>query len=221
MSVETAAVPFSVELKERTWTGHSESEHAGFMHDLMKGEGTLEDYIGLVAQHWYMYDALESVEQRFLDDPIASRVITPKLTRLASVEADLRTLIGEDWRDKIAPLPSTINYCERIREIGAQGWGGGFVAHHYTRYLGDLSGGQAIGRLMQRYFGLGPEAVSFYHFAEIPSPVDFKNEYRTELDSIEWSPEEQTRVVDEVMVAYRFNTLVFEDLGRAKAGELA
>ena len=44
--------PFSAALRERSTSAHSSSEGAGFMSDLMRGEGTREDYIALVVQHW-------------------------------------------------------------------------------------------------------------------------------------------------------------------------
>jgi heme oxygenase len=37
---------------------------------------------------------------------------------------------------------------QRIHETAARP--GGFVAHHYTRYLGDLPGGQVIRTVLQR-----------------------------------------------------------------------
>ncbi len=52
-------VPFSQALRERTWTGHGDSEGASFMRDLMEGRGTRDDYIALVAQHYFIYEALE------------------------------------------------------------------------------------------------------------------------------------------------------------------
>ncbi|MGB3414007.1 MAG: biliverdin-producing heme oxygenase, partial [Microbacteriaceae bacterium] len=151
-----AEVPFSVALRERTWQSHGESEHAGFMHDLMKGTGTREDYIALVVQHYYIYEAIEAQADALADDPIAKNFITSKLTRMPSLEADLEFLLGSSWREEISPLPSTLSYVARINEIGTT-WAGGFIAHHYTRYLGDLSGGQAISRMMSRYFGFDKE----------------------------------------------------------------
>ena len=52
------------------------------MSDLMKGEGTREDYIALVVQHWFIYDALERAAERMRHDPVASVFISDKLTRL-------------------------------------------------------------------------------------------------------------------------------------------
>jgi heme oxygenase len=209
-------LPFSQALRERTWASHGDSEGAGFMTDLMQGKGSKDDYIALVAQHYFIYEALEAAEAGFAGDPVASAFITPRLTRLPAIEADLEFLIGADWREQIVPLPTTRRYVERINTVAAT-WNGGFVAHHYTRYLGDLSGGQHIRRLMQRHFGFDTNGVGFYFFDEIASPKDFKDTYREQLDAVAWSAEERERVIDEVLIAYRFNTELFEDLSAAKA----
>jgi heme oxygenase len=211
------SVPFSQALRERTWSSHSDSEGAGFMSDLMKGVGTRDDYIALVVQHFYIYEALEGSEQSFAADAVVAPFATPRLTRLPAIEADLVHLLGDDWRERIEPLPSATAYADRIREIAAEGWAGGFIAHHYTRYLGDLSGGQHIARVMKKRFGLDEGGVDFYVFDEIPDPSEFKQNYRDELDRVAWSDEERERVILEVLEAYRFNTELFNDLARAKA----
>lgn len=209
-------IPFSQALRERTWSSHGDSEGAGFMSDLMQGKGTKDDYIAMVVQHYFIYEALEGAEAAFAGDLVASAFITPRLTRLPAIEADLDFLIGEGWREQITPLPTTLRYVERINTVAAT-WNGGFIAHHYTRYLGDLSGGQHIRRLMQRHFGFDTNGVGFYFFDEIASPKDFKDTYREQLDAVDWSTEERERVIDEVLIAYRFNTELFEDLSAAKA----
>ncbi|UYK39978.1 heme oxygenase (biliverdin-producing) [Microbacterium terricola] len=209
-------IPFSTALRERSSTAHSSSEGAGFMSDLMKGEGTRDDYIALVAQHWFIYDALEAVTDRMRHDPIASVFISEKLTRVPALEADLAFLLGDDWREQITPLPTTQRYVDRINRVGAT-WAGGFVAHHYTRYLGDLSGGQFIGRLMARRFGFETNGIGFYIFNDIADPKAFKDVYREQLDAAPWDAAEQERVIDEVLVAYQFNTDLFIDLAAAKA----
>ena len=186
----------------------------------MKGEGTREDYIALVAQHWFMYEALEGAAERMRLDPVASVFISDKLTRLPALEADLEFLLGPEWREKIAPLPTTARYVERINQVGAT-WAGGFVAHHYTRYLGDLSGGQFIGRIMARQFGFDTNGIGFYLFADIADPKAFKDVYREQLDAAPWDDAEKERVIDEVLLAYQLNTDVFRDLAAAKAEHVA
>ena len=212
-----SVIPFSQALRERTRGGHSASEGANFMDDLMKGNGSRDDYIALVAQHFFIYEALEAAAATMKDDAVAAAFISPQLTRLPALEADLAFLIGSDWRESIAPLPTTERYVARINEIAAEGWSGGFVAHHYTRYLGDLSGGQIIRTLMQRQFGFETNGVGFYLFDQIAKPKEFKDTYREQLDAVAWSAEERERVIDEVLLAYTFNTDLFSDLARAKA----
>lgn len=212
-----SVIPFSQALRERTWSSHGDSEGASFMKDLMSGEGTREDYIALVVQHYFIYEALEAAASTFASDPVASAFISPQLTRMPALEQDLAFLLGPDWRTEITALPTTLRYVDRINEIAAEGWAGGFIAHHYTRYMGDLSGGQAIGRLMQRHFGFDTNGVGFYLFDQIASPKQFKDTYREQLDSVAWSDEERERVIDEVVTAYRFNTELFVDLSAAKA----
>lgn len=212
-----SVIPFSQALRERTWSNHGDSEGADFMKDLMTGKGTREDYIALVAQHYFIYAALEAAADRFADDATAAPFISPQLTRLPAIEEDLRFLIGDDWLEQIHPLPTTQRYVDRINEISREGWAGGFIAHHYTRYLGDLSGGQAIRRLMQRQFGFETNGVGFYFFDQIASPKEFKETYRDQLDSVAWDAAERERVIDEVVRAYQFNTDLFVDLSEAKA----
>jgi heme oxygenase len=216
----TTPIPFSTALRERSSGAHSGSESAGFMADLLKGEGTREDYVALVAQHWFIYEALEGAAERMRRDPVASVFISDKLTRLPALEADLAFLIGDDWTQRITPLPTTERYVARIRQVGAT-WAGGFVAHHYTRYLGDLSGGLFIGKLMARRFGFETNGIGFYIFGDIADPKAFKDVYREQLDAAPWDEAEKQRVIDEVLLAYRFNTELFDDLARAKADAAA
>jgi len=170
----------------------------------------------LLAQHYFIYEALEEAALRMAADPVATLFISPKLTRLPAIESDLEFLLGDEWRTSIVPLPSTVRYTARIREVG-RSWPGGFIAHHYTRYLGDLSGGQIIRTLLQRQYGFETNGVGFYLFADIAKPKLFKDTYRSQLDAVEWTEEERDRVIDEVGLAFRFNTDLFDDLASAKA----
>jgi len=211
----SVVIPFSQALRERTQAVHTETESAAFMTELLSGKRSREDYIALVGQQYYIYEALEAVADAMQDDPVARPFISRKLTRLPAIEADLSFLIGEGWREEVHPLPSTSRYAQRIREV--EGWAGGFVAHHYTRYLGDLSGGLIIRNLLTRQFGFETNGIGFYIFAEIAEPKRFKDVYRTQLDEAPWDDAERDRVVEEVTRAYRFNADLFADLAEATA----
>lgn len=94
-------------------------------------------------------------------------------------------------------------------------WPGGYVAHHYTRYLGDLSGGQIIRDKAERTWGFERkgDGVRFYVFAEISNPAAFKRTYRELLDAIAADDLEKQRIIDECKRAFDFNGAVFGQLG--------
>ena len=95
-------------------------------------------------------------------------------------------------------------------------WPGGFVAHHYTRYLGDLSGGQFLARAIERQLGLDPRTgTAFYDFSAVGDLTAFKDAYRLRLDAAPWSAEEKTRIVNETALAYDLNTEVLVELGES------
>lgn len=209
----TNVIPLSAAIRAQSQEAHSTSEGATFMSSLLRGERTRDDYISLVAQHYFIYEALEGATERMRHDPVAACFISDRLTRLPALEADLSFLLGTNWRDRIGMLPATARYVERIKQVGAS-WVGGYVAHHYTRYLGDLSGGLHIGRVLRRQFGFDTNGIGFYIFGDIADPTEFKNVYREQLDAAPWDDAEKDRVIAEVLTAYRFNTEVFEDLAR-------
>nr|WP_029608173.1 biliverdin-producing heme oxygenase [Leucobacter chromiiresistens] len=205
-------------IRESSWSDHSDSEGATFMEDIMRGKGSLQDYVDLVAQHYFMYEALEAAADRVAGDRRFAGFHTPALVRLPALEADLAHLIGADWRDRIVAVPATLEYAARMREVAAEGWVAGVVAHHYTRYLGDLSGGQYIAKRVAKQHGLPGAGIAFYDFAELGDLAEFKNRYRAALDVLgaQLDADERARMLDEVRTAYAFNTAVFRDLGQAK-----
>lgn len=204
---------FSQALRGATWGDHQQAEHAPFVSALMRGELDLDAYADLVDQHWHLYRVLEDAAATMALDPVAGAFVHPELTRRPALEQDLAALRGPNWPDRSDPAPTTLEYCARL-ESTCFTWPGGFVAHHYTRYLGDLSGGQFIGRRVAEQFGFGPDGgASFYRFERIDDATAFRAAYRDRLDTIPWGPAEQQRVIDEVLVAYDLNTRLFADLG--------
>ena len=205
-------IPFSRLVRERSSKSHRDSEGASFMSDLLAGRAARGDYVALVSQHWAIYEALEGVGPAMRTVPLVAPFLSPALTRLPALEADLAFLIGDDWRDRLELVPATVEYATRIREVAAE-WPAGYIAHHYTRYLGDLSGGLHIGETLARQFGFGTNGVGFYVFDQIADPSAFEHQYRRQLDAAPWPAGEQERVVDEVLRAYDYNTRIFQQLG--------
>lgn len=219
--VPDGPAPFSERLKAATWGHHEAAENHGFTDDLLAGTLPQADYTALVAQHYFAYAALEEVGQGLAGDPVAGPFIIPELFRMPALRRDLALLLGPDWHTLIEPSRATRGYTARIRATAQ--WPAGYVAHHYTRYIGDLSGGQFIRKVAQRAYGFGDgDGASFYVFDGIRSLPKFKQRYRALLDALPADRAEQERIVAETRAAYQFNIEVLADLGSARtAGSAA
>lgn len=209
---ETHGDAFSVALRRASAQDHSAAESTGYMTDLMAGRLPLSAYAALTARLHPVYVALEEAAEAMRDHPVAGRFVFAELTRRPSLEADLVTLLGRDWHERAGESPAARAYASRIREV-AFTWAGGFVAHHYVRYLGDLSGGQIIGRSVERAYDLKDgEGTSFYRFPDLKAKP-FKDAYRALLDEAPFDDGDKRRIVAEVRLAYELNTAIFHELG--------
>ncbi|MGX1808841.1 biliverdin-producing heme oxygenase [Nocardia sp. NPDC055321] len=208
------STPFSTLIRTATEQQHAEAEHSTFMRDLLTGQLGVEAFYRYTSQLWFVYEALEKDTAALASDPAAGPFIRPELARLAALETDLAHLGGPNWRDELTALPATAAYAARVREC-AQTWPAGYVVHHYTRYLGDLSGGQVIRGTAEKLWNLPKkgDGVRFYVFDEIANPAAFKREYRANLDALPLAAGEVERVLDEARLAFSLNTDVFRELG--------
>ncbi|MCW5952944.1 MAG: biliverdin-producing heme oxygenase [Propionibacteriaceae bacterium] len=196
----------STQMREGSQAEHTAAETSSFMAALLAGEVNEAGYTAYLARLRPVYQALESTD--WAGHPVAGALIDPALERLAALDEDLSF-----WAPDGLPAihsPAAGAYAARIESAGAPG----YVAHHYTRYLGDLSGGQAIGRILDRSFGLDGQGLAFYRFDAIPKPKPYKDAYRARLDALPLSPAERAEVVTEVRVAFKLNQALFEELGR-------
>ncbi|MFD9690649.1 heme oxygenase (biliverdin-producing) [Kitasatospora sp. NPDC059088] len=208
-------VPFSTVLRTASSEEHEAAEHSSFMSRLLGGQLGIDAYAELTGQLWFVYRALEERAEQLAEHPLAGPFIDPALLRTAAIERDLAHLRGPDWHTGLAPLPATAAYVARIEELAAE-WPAGYLAHHYTRYLGDLSGGQIIRGLAEKAWGFERkgDGVRFYVFEDVTNPAAFKRDYRSKLDAAGAAMDEveRRRVVEECKRAFVLNGAVFHDL---------
>ncbi|MER6562596.1 biliverdin-producing heme oxygenase [Streptomyces sp. NPDC001027] len=205
---------FSTLIRTASHEQHMEAETSTFMGDLLGGRLGVDAYARYTEQLWFVYEALEAGAQRLASDPAAGPFVRPELFRLAALERDLAHLRGAGWRAGLSALPATEAYAARVREC-AERWPAGYIAHHYTRYLGDLSGGQIIRDRAERTWGFARkgDGVRFYVFEEMANPAAFKRGYRELLDGVRADDLEKQRIVSECKRAFALNTAVFRELG--------
>ena len=208
---ELDARPFSRVLRESTRTVHEKANHSAYMDALLGGRLRLDAYARLAAQYYFVYRTIEEVGDAMAADGVGGRFVFDELRRLPSLRRDLAFLVGDDWEATIEPLPATTAYTDRIR-AAADGWSGGYVAHHYTRYLGDIAGGQVIRRKLEETYGVHGPGTLFYHFDRIDSAPAFRDRYRALLDDAPWDRGERERIVAETLVAFECNVAVFAEL---------
>jgi heme oxygenase (biliverdin-producing, ferredoxin) len=202
----------ATKLREGTKKSHTMAENVGFVKCFLKGVVEKTSYRKLVANLYFVYSAIEEEMERHRDHEILSRVYFPELNRKASLEQDLQYYFGNNWREQISPSPAAQAYIARIREV-SETQPELLIAQSYTRYLGDLSGGQILKGIAQRGMNLSNgEGTAFYEFADIPDEKAFKTQYRQALDELPITDEQANQIVDEANAAFGMNMKMFNEL---------
>ncbi|MEU9781589.1 biliverdin-producing heme oxygenase [Streptomyces phaeochromogenes] len=212
--MNSSSTPFSTLIRTASHEQHGQAHDSSFMSELLGGRLGVDAYTRYTEQLWFVYRALEEGGRELAGDPVAGPFLRPELVRVAALERDLAHLRGPDWREGVTALPATEEYTARITEC-ARTWPGGYVAHHYTRYLGDLSGGQVLRSKAEQTWGFARkgDGVRFYVFEDIGNPAAFKRGYRELLDGVLADDLEKQRIIAECKRAFALNIAVFVALG--------
>jgi len=200
----------SARMREGSMAEHRAAEASVFVTRLLEGGVDAAGYTAYLLRLQRVYAALERTARAHLHHPGVVAVHDPDLERSAALEADL-----EHWAPggpREVDSPAVAAYERRIEASTGVAGGAGFAAHHYTRYLGDLSGGQAIGRTLDRTFDLGGRGTDFYRFDAVPRPKPYKDAYRLRLDGLDLDEAQQEAVVAEVQAAFALNQALFVEL---------
>ena len=207
MSVNLATM-----LREGTKKSHTMAENVGFVKCFLKGVVEKKSYRKLVADLYLVYAAMEEEMEQLKEHPVLSQIYFPELNRRESLEEDLRYYFGANWKNEVEPSESGKAYVARIKEI-AQTQPELLVAHSYTRYLGDLSGGQILKNISQRAMNLSEgEGTAFYEFNDISDEKAFKTNYRQAMDDLPVDMTTAEQIVDEANDAFGMNMKLFQEL---------
>lgn len=188
----------------RTKTLHVEAERTGIIRDLLRGDASRDGYILLLRNLLPAYFAMEQGLERHRGSPHLGQLVAYRLDRAGAIEADLASLCGARWRQDVPLLAAGELYAGRIAKA-AEGDGARLIAHAYTRYLGDLSGGQILQRLLARSLQLRPKDLSFYEFSRYSDLEALKTDYRQALDRAGASFLDSDAIVEEGAIAFSHN----------------
>jgi len=208
---------FSKQLKEGTKKSHSMAENTSFVASFLRGVVDESKYRQLVANFYFIYHALESEMNMNKDNSFVGPMRLNGLSRHDALIKDCEYFYGDNWRDVIRPTEQTQRYVSRIHEVAKEN-PELLIAHHYTRYMGDLSGGQILKGIAQKALDLKDDGLAFYEFPEITDKKGFKESYRSVLDTmVPATQKDVDSIVVEANYAFRLNMYMFEEIeGDAK-----
>ena len=206
------AIPITERLKEATRTLHTEVERAGVMRLLLRGQLERVEYCCMLRNFHAIYGELERGFVRHASHPALVALHCEPLFRSKALREDLNVLHGADWADSIALTEAAKSYVEHLHGLSERtplmlG------AHAYVRYLGDLSGGQMLTRIVTRSFDLPPgEGVNFYAFGGVDDVKCLAQTFRLGLDRLADTESSAQGLVDEACAAFTRHRSLFEEL---------
>ncbi|KGG50027.1 heme oxygenase 1 [Mitosporidium daphniae] len=226
MCISLLFVPYILlaeELKIGTTEVHERVERLPVVNCILKADPNAfpqEIYLRLLVSFYHIYGALELALNENSEDQFLGKIYFP--TELHRKEALLKDINFYCNRlhipaDEVLSIitPSTRTYIARIEKCKNTD-PKLLIAIAYTRYLGDLSGGQIMSRKITKMYALDPQSggVSFYQFPNLGMSIDsFKNRYREALNSLPHLSEDSVdSLIAEAVLSFNFSSELFEEL---------
>ena len=208
------AVALAGQLREGTKKSHTMAENTGFVACFLKGVVEKTSYRKLIGDLYFVYKAMEEEIDRLVqeDHPIIKHIGFKELFRRQTLEKDLEFYYGNNWLDQIKISESAQSYVNRIRLVANES-PELLVGHHYTRYIGDLSGGQILKKIAKKALNLrGDDGLNFYEFKLIEDEKSFKKSYSETLNKLPIDQKIADNIIDEANEAFAYNMKMFREL---------
>lgn len=200
-------------LRERTRLLHRRAERTGIVGDIIRGNVDRYKYGVYLRNLLPVYSALEQRLEFARGIPGVGLLARREIYRAPAIEADLGTLFGPDWFRLLPMLPVGAEYGRRVAAAAEHG-GVRLIGHAYTRFLGDLNGGEVLKRLLTVALG-DACGLTFYEFPAIAGRVEFAEEYRAAIDIAGTEIEASEPAVEEAAVAFELNIRLSEQVRNA------
>ncbi len=208
------AVALAGQLREGTKKSHTMAENTGFVACFLKGVVEKTSYRKLISDLYFVYKAMEEEIDRLVqqDHPVIKHIGFKELFRRQTLEKDLKFYYGNNWLDQIKISESAQSYVNRIRLVANES-PELLVGHHYTRYIGDLSGGQILKKIAKKALNLkGDDGLNFYEFKLIEDEKLFKKSYSETLNKLPIDQKIADKIIEEANEAFAYNMNMFREL---------
>jgi heme oxygenase len=203
-------------MRELTHGLHAQAERSGIINDILRNKASRYGYALLLRNLLPAYRQLEAGLEAHRRSPAVGTIARREIYRAPALASDLAAIFGTGWESALPLLPAGEQYARRVA-AAAQGDGIQLIAHAYTRYFGDLSGGKVLKVILARSLGLRPQELAFYDFPKIIEIDRFKQDYRRAIDDCAVLIADSGMVVCEAMTAFELNIAVSEAVQRVSA----
>ncbi len=180
------------------------------MGALLRGQLALPSYRAMLCNLLAIYVALEMALEARQADPHVAPLHMPELYRASSLASDLMAL-GKAGAAEARVEDAALAYTKRLAQMAHSG-SPALVAHAYVRYLGDLYGGQTLGRVVARAYGLGDDGTRFYAFGSDAQVLARRSAFRAGLAAVPATPAEADLIVAEARWGFEQHCRLFEQL---------
>lgn len=205
------ATDLAQQLKLATGPLHRQVERTGLMRRILAGDFVHADYVALLLDLAALYGALEAALARHASHPWLAMVIDRELFRTEALRHDLQALAPAA---RVALTPATAAYVTRLRWIDRHD-PGRLLAHAYVRYLGDLSGGQVVQRIIARTLTLTPPVgLRFYDFGDAPTVAMRAQAFRHGLAALRVDADAVQALTAEAQWSFSQHAQMFSELDR-------
>jgi heme oxygenase len=198
-------------LDDGTRKSHSVAQNSAFVTGFFKGLSSRDSYAKLLTSLYFVYLAMEEAFDTTTESMVTKMDCT-ELRRIQALSDDMEYFYGKEWKSKIVPSVATQKYVSRVKEV-AQECPRLLIAHQYTRYLGDLFGGQMMGSMANKSLDLSyGKGTAFYTFEGIKDTRDFINKWYRELNELDLTDQEKEDIVNEANLVFDFNIDILNEI---------
>ncbi len=192
-------------LKHHTKQIHTEAERSGIIKTIIRGNVKLQSYLLWLQSMQPIYEKMEMLLEENRHLIYLSDFYHPEMFRAHSLATDIDQIISTyPDLENCSELNVKNEYLGRLNEIDISKQFSLLIAHIYVRYLGDLSGGQIIEKILSKQQEFSKDNLSFYKFANIVDLNVFKNTIRGAIDNAAIHVNTQL-ILDEALRVFRYN----------------
>ncbi|ORE22170.1 hypothetical protein BCV71DRAFT_241155 [Rhizopus microsporus] len=221
-------------MREGTKVIHRAATTSVFTKRFLKGEINTDEYGRYINSLYFVYRYMEGLLEEYKEHPVVKLIYFPKeLNRREALEKDLAFFYGADRVEELTKpetmTPAVKNYVSAMRDACNQD-PALLIAHSYSRYLGDLSGGQILAKRLKKHILKldekdgewdSADGLNFYYF-NLGNQAEFKNFYRERLNAAKVTAKTRELIVTEAIKSFELNIALFDEIQElSEAGLLA